>query len=173
MLYLLDANVLITANNQYYPVDRVPEYWEWLHHVCSKGHVKLPLEIYEEVKSGPAEERDMLFAWLQQDDIKKAVVLPGEAKLAHVRHITQKGYASDLTDSEVEQIGRDPFLIAHAFADRAGRCVVTVETSQPSKQRQNRKIPDVCVAMGVQWCDPFAFGRNLGFSTNWKTKLGA
>ena len=30
MLYLLDANVLITANNLYYPIDSVPEYWEWL-----------------------------------------------------------------------------------------------------------------------------------------------
>lgn len=25
MLYLLDANVLITANNLYYPIDSVPE----------------------------------------------------------------------------------------------------------------------------------------------------
>jgi hypothetical protein len=30
MLYLTDANVLITANNLYYPIDRVPECWEWL-----------------------------------------------------------------------------------------------------------------------------------------------
>jgi hypothetical protein len=173
MLYLLDANVLITANNQYYPVDRVPEYWDWLHHVCSNGHVKLPVEIYEEVKAGPAEERDTLFAWLQQEDIKKAMVLSGAANLTHVRHIIAKGYASDLTDAEVEQIGRDPFLIAHAFADRGSRCVVTVETSQPSKQRQNRKIPDVCKAMGVRWCDPLTFGLDLGFSTNWKAKVGA
>jgi hypothetical protein len=28
MLYLFDANVLITANNTYYPVSDVPEYWE-------------------------------------------------------------------------------------------------------------------------------------------------
>lgn len=51
--------------------------------------------------------------------------------------------------------------------------MVTVETSQPSKQRQNKKIPDACNALGVRWCDPFAFGRDLGFSTNWRTKLGA
>lgn len=30
MLYLLDANVLITANRTYYPLERVPEYWAWL-----------------------------------------------------------------------------------------------------------------------------------------------
>ena len=33
MLYLLDASVLITAYNSYYPIDRVPEYWEWLVHM--------------------------------------------------------------------------------------------------------------------------------------------
>lgn len=27
MLYLLDANVLITASRLYYPVDQVPEFW--------------------------------------------------------------------------------------------------------------------------------------------------
>lgn len=30
MLYLLDANELITAHNLYYPIDVVPEFWEWL-----------------------------------------------------------------------------------------------------------------------------------------------
>ena len=32
MLFLLDASVLITANNTYYPIERVPEFWEWLAH---------------------------------------------------------------------------------------------------------------------------------------------
>jgi len=53
MLYLLDANVLITANNTYYPVDRVAEYWEWLIYMSKSGYVKMPLEIFEEVKDGP------------------------------------------------------------------------------------------------------------------------
>ena len=30
VLYLLDANVLIDANRDYYPIERVPEFWEWL-----------------------------------------------------------------------------------------------------------------------------------------------
>ena len=30
VLYLLDANVLIDANRDYYPVARVPEFWDWL-----------------------------------------------------------------------------------------------------------------------------------------------
>ena len=29
-LYLLDANVLIRAHEDYYPVDRIPPFWTWL-----------------------------------------------------------------------------------------------------------------------------------------------
>lgn len=35
MLYLIDANILITANNNYYPVDAVPEYWAWLEYMAN------------------------------------------------------------------------------------------------------------------------------------------
>ncbi len=30
MLYLIDASMLITASNSYYPLDSVPEFWELL-----------------------------------------------------------------------------------------------------------------------------------------------
>jgi len=52
VLYLLDASVLITASNSYYSIDRVPEFWDWLSHVGSQDKVKIPLEIFEEIKDG-------------------------------------------------------------------------------------------------------------------------
>lgn len=48
MLYLIDANVLITAHNDYYPIDGVPEFWDWLTHQATNGILKMPVEIYEE-----------------------------------------------------------------------------------------------------------------------------
>lgn len=42
-MYLLDANVLMTANNTYYPIHVVPEFWAWLAHQCATGHVKMPI----------------------------------------------------------------------------------------------------------------------------------
>lgn len=59
MLYLLDANVLITAKNQYYEFGRVDQYWEWLAFQGEQGHVKIPIEIYEEITVG----KDDLAAW--------------------------------------------------------------------------------------------------------------
>ncbi len=171
MLYLPDANVLITANNFYYPIDRVPEYWEWLSYMGSQGHVKMPFEIFEEVKEGPDDaEKDLLFAWLQEDANKKALLLDERVDPGLVQKVIAEGYAPDLTDDEVEQIGRDAFLIAYGLAARE-RCVVTVETSAPKKQRQNRKVPDVCKAMGAPCCTPFEFNRALGFRTQWKMDI--
>lgn len=171
MLYLLDANVLITAHSYYYPVDAVPEFWSWLEHQCRTGNIKMPIETFEEVKDGSNDtERDLLYAWVQQTHIKPDLVLAEDVDPALVQHVIETGYANDLTDDEVDQIGRDPFLIAYGLAAPAGRCVVTTEVSKPRKQRQNRKIPDVCNSLGVQCIDTFSMLRTLRFTTNWQTQ---
>jgi Domain of unknown function (DUF4411) len=166
MIYLLDASVLIAAHTQYYPIDRVPEYWEWIRHQASKGVVKLPVEIFEEIKDGP-KDKDLLFEWLQDDATASVLLLDDVIEPSTVQHVIDVGYANDLTEIEIDQLGRDPFLIAHALTSD-DRCVVTVESSKPKKLRQNRKIPDVCMVLGVKSCNPFEFNKTLGFSTNWK-----
>lgn len=62
MLYLLDANVLITANSSYYPIDVVPEFWDWLLHLGQQNRVKVPFEILEEITVG---RKDPLVEWLK------------------------------------------------------------------------------------------------------------
>jgi hypothetical protein len=168
MLYLLDANVLITAQNQYYPVDAVPEFWGWLVHMGNAGNIKMPIETLEEVKDGSNDtERDLLYAWIQDDANRAAILFDEDVQPALVQRVTDH-YAPDLTDDELEAIGRDPFLIAHALADPAHRCVVTTEVSKRRLQRQNRRIPDVCADVGVQCCDTFAMLRALRFRTGWR-----
>ena len=137
----------------------------------NQGHVKMPFEILEEIKDGPEDaEKDLLFAWLQEEANTNALLLEESVVPNLVQKVIAEGYAPDLTDDEVEQIGRDPFLIAYALAGRE-RCVVTVETSAPKKQRQNRKVPDVCKAMGAKCCNPFELNRELGFRTQWKKDI--
>ena len=168
MLYLLDASLLITANNTYYPVDSVPEYWAWLQHHAEQGNLKMPLEIFEEVKDGPDGTKDLLFGWIQTAAVKKALVFSEKVNASLVEKVITKGYAANLTDTETEQLGRDPFLVAYAMVDPENRMVVTSEVSKPSLTRQNRRLPDVCKTMKVQSCGPFALNRALQFSTKWK-----
>jgi hypothetical protein len=163
LLYLLDANVLIDANRDYYPIKRVPEFWEWLVYKGEKGQVKIPIEVYEEIKEG----KDDLAIWAKKDETETALLFNEDADVSLVSRVTDGGYAADLTDDEVEKIGRDPFLIAYALASIKDRCIVTTEGSRPSRQRANKHVPDVCNGFGVRCCDTFEFLRDLNFSTKW------
>jgi hypothetical protein len=167
MLYLLDANVLITANSTYYPIDQIPEFWSWVHHQSSSNKIKIPREIFEEIKAGRKDD-DPLLDWICTPEIEAALLLNEAVDGSLVQHIVASGYAPDLRDDEVEKIGRDPFLIAYALADSANRTVVTIEVSRPSAQRANRKVPDVCQSVGVVSCGPFALNKALGFTTGWR-----
>lgn len=168
MLYLLDANVLITAHNLYYPIDAVPEFWGWLAHQGEVGNIKMPIETFEEVKDGSNDaDRDLLYSWIQDDTHRAAILFEEQVQPHLVQQVTNQ-YAPDLTDDELEAIGRDPFLIAHALADPSDRFVVTTEVSKPSWKRQNRKIPDICTDIGIQCFNTFDMLRALQFSTRWR-----
>ncbi|MCY4375718.1 MAG: DUF4411 family protein [Spirochaetaceae bacterium] len=124
MLYLLDANVLIDADRDYYPLNRVPEFWAWIVDRATKDQTKIPLEMCEEVLKGKVlKGKDDLPNWLKTN--RDVMQLPENANARIVTHVTESGYAPDLTDQEVERIGLDPFLIAYALVDPTQRIVVT------------------------------------------------
>ena len=165
MLYLLDANVFITAERDYYSLDRVPEFWDWLIHMGRTGRIKTPQEIYDEVVDGKGE----LVEWMK--DNQAALLLDEFAPIELVTTVLEHGYAGDLNDEEIEKIGRDPFLIACALVDLKGHCVVTTENSKPRRLRANRKIPDVCADFDIYCIDTFELIRRLNFRTDWRTAL--
>lgn len=167
MLHLLDANVLIDANRDYYPMDRVPEFWGWLQHQGSIGNVKVPVEVWEEIKEGT----DELAQWIKKDEVRNDLLLDEPADVTLVSRAAEEGYVDDLTDDEVLKLGRDPFLVAYALVDPANRCVVTTEVSKPSKTRANRKLPDVCRSFGISSYNTFDLTRRLDFSTDWETRV--
>lgn len=168
-MFLLDANVLITAHNTYYPVDTVPEFWHWLVYQCEQGQVKMPIETFEEIRDGSTDtEQDKLYAWIRDATNRDALLLEEQVEPVLVQRVISSGYADDLSDSEVDQLGRDPFLIAYALASPESRCVVTTEASKPRKQRQNKRIPDVCNSLGLRCADTFLLARELRFSTGWQ-----
>ena len=159
-MYLLDANVLITANHTYYPIDKVPEFWEWLLFQADSGKLKIPLVIIEELKGG-RKEGDLLSEWIRDKENEQLLLLDAEVKIENVQLVVEKGYASDLTDNEYEKIGRDAFLIAHAKS-LPNSIVVTAEQSKPRRTRANRHVPD------VECCVQFPMQRELDFRTGWR-----
>ena len=133
------------------------------------GRVKIPEENFEEIVRPQPENPDSLIDWAltNRDDI----VLNEAVNEGNVSLITAQGYAEELSDIEIEKIGRDPFLMAYAYVDPNNRTVVTTEVSAPSKVRANRKIPDVCRDFGIRPIDTFALIRELDFRTDWRSNL--
>jgi hypothetical protein len=79
VLYLFDANVLITANNTYHAIDQVPESWEWIQYQGEAGNIKLAPEIMDEILAGQNTQKgkkneDLLLVWIKQPVIKKALL---------------------------------------------------------------------------------------------------
>lgn len=166
MIYLLDTNVLIDANRDYYPLDRVPEFWDWLLFYGNSGIIKIPFEIYREITNG----NDNLAVWAKNESVKAALILDEEVDSELIIRVVHEGYDSNLSDIEYDEIGRDAFLIAYALKDNNNRCVVTTEASKPSKQKANRHIPDVCNQFDISWYHTFILTKLLNFSTSWKNQ---
>jgi len=173
LLYLLDANTLIDAKRNYYPIDRVPEFWDWLVYQGQQNLLKIPLEIFEEFsgKTDKHGNKDMLVEWAERQEIIKALLLEEDVDRSIVSQIVYEGYTSNPTDEDINKVGRDPFLIAYAKIDVENRVIVTTEISKPKKKGANRKIPDVCRDFGIRCINTFQLISELNFSTSWNLHL--
>lgn len=158
MLYLLDANCFIGASQMYYPLDRVPEYWEWVLVEAQAGHIKLPQETYEEVANGHDEISD--WAKANKDQLLLDEVVDG----GKVTVVIETGYAPDLSEAEIEKLGKDPILISYGYRN-GERTIVSKEVSSPAKTRANRKVPDVCAGLAMACIDDFQLIKLLDFRT--------
>ncbi len=168
MIYLIDANCLITAHNLFYPTNRVPEYWAWVRHHARAGSIKMPTEVFEEIKEGGHDaDKDLLYRWIQQEGLKTDLVLDEECDFGFVQTILLEGYAPDLNELELAKIGRDPFLIAYGMASPGDRCVVSHEVSAKDAKRAKKKIPDVCARFAIPNCTFWQLLRKLDFKTSW------
>ena len=163
MLYLLDANVLVDANRDYYPIQRVPEFWHWFVFLGGQEQIKVPWEVYVKV----TDANDDLAEWLK--DNRTAMLLAENVDVGLVDYVISEGYADDLTDDEIERLNEDPVLIAYTLADRERRCLVTTERSRPTRERANRHIPDVCGDLDVCCRHTFELIDELDFHTGWNT----
>lgn len=154
-MYLIDSSALITAKNHYYQFNRVPQFWEWLHHHAAHGNVKVPHEIFEEV----TKQDDDLKNWIVgiKDDIL-VVSTDYDTRLSEV--LDCYGQGEVLTPADLEKIANDPYLIACALHEKA--VVVTGEVPKPTKRRANRKIPDICGDLQIEWTNVHGFEGRAG-----------
>ncbi len=164
-MYLLDTNVLIEAHRWYYAFDLAPGYWEWLTCQFSSGELGSVSRVRDELvasRGNGEAEADWLARWVSQQPSSFWIEPQGPTthelkNLSQWAAEPQRGYRAAAVDEFLNSA--DLFLIAEAVASNS--VVVTRERSEPGA-RKRIKIPDVCLAHGVAYADPFDVYRRLG-----------
>ena len=167
MQYLLDSNVLITANSTYYEIDRIPHFWDWIARQAVLNTVKLPEQMMKEIT--PNNKYDTFLKWLAANSV--ALTLNPENIQRFSTVVLRRGYgineSEQLAAGFSESNANDAILVAHALADKANRKVVTLEsvqeTGNPLPLPRRRKIPLVCRELGVECINTFDLIRELDF----------
>jgi hypothetical protein len=151
-MYLLDANVFITAKNVHYGLDFVPAFWDWIDRAGAAGKVCSIDAVKRELDAGS----DELSTWA---DAHKSLFLPVDDQTAtSLQALSQWVALSDYTPAaQTTFLGNADYQIV-AFARAGGHTVVTHERSEPSSYKRI-KIPDACAAMSVPCVTPFTMLR--------------
>jgi hypothetical protein len=152
--YLLDDDVFIQAKNLHYGFAFCPAFWDWLDRANASGLV----HSIDKVAGDLQGHQDGLAQW--------AATRPGLFQATDAAVLTSFATVSNWANSHprydraaiAEFLNvADSYLVAHGHAK--GLVVVTHEKSEPlSKARI--KIPDACIALGVQSMTPFRMLRD-------------
>ncbi len=164
-LYLLDANVLIEANADYYPPARIPQFWLWLARRAKQGIVKMPVAILDEITPNNSDEP--FTGWLSQNrNDLQFNELTTNAMLNHVYH-EGYGFNQNSDPVQLEILQNDAVLVSYGLIDTEARKVVTMEKRQTPQDTlplpTNRKIPLVCRLLGIPCITTFDLIRELDF----------
>ena len=158
MAYLLDANTLIQAKNEYYGFDLCPGFWDWLDQQNAAGEVFSIDRIQQELERG----NDDLATWATAhgNGFFQPVDDQTNQAMATVATWVQNGNFTDNAKREFLSCA-DPFLIAHAMAH--GHTVATHEVHVEG-ERKKVKIPTVCRGLNVPCLRTFDMLRQKGAS---------
>ncbi|SFU84563.1 protein of unknown function [Alicyclobacillus macrosporangiidus] len=151
--YVVDANVLITAYQNYYAHDLLPRFWDVLPNesrVCSIDRV------LRELRRG----NDWLSSWAQQH--RDWFLSTDEISVLERYRDVVNWVASVSRYKEENKMafyeGADPWLVAYASVHHL--TVVTLERPEPNSRKV--KVPDVCNQFGVPVVNTFRMLRSLG-----------
>jgi len=158
-VYVLDADVFMTAARSYYAFDLVPAFWDVLVREATKGRLLSIDRVKAEIDRG----NDGLKQWANHDFHMWFVSTNERSVVGRYRAIMQWAAAqhhfTDAAKNEFADAGNaDAWLVAYARATNG--TLVTHETLDKTTRRKI-KIPNVCEAFGVEYVNTFEMLRAL------------
>lgn len=154
-MYLLDANIFITAKNLHYGFDFVPAFWEWLDHGHSAGVLCSTDKVHRELTT----IADELSVWTQG---RESLFLKPDASIVpSLQRLATWARSGRFTPSAADEFLRVADFELVAYAHAHGHTVVTHERPNPLAKRKIF-IPDACSELAVPWMSPFEMLRDSG-----------
>ena len=155
MPYLLDTNIFIRCKNEM-PMDVFQGFWKRLAELAQKGQIFSSIKVKEEIDRG----NDELEQWCN-DNLPKGFFLPFNAHAEYATLMTWADNCAVFSTAAKKEFATvaDAFLVATAAAHNMK--VVTFETSDPNCKKRV-KVPDACIALGVEYCSLIDVLHELG-----------
>lgn len=155
--FVLDTSVFIQAYKDYYSMDLVPAFWDFLVQANRAGTVYSIDRVYQELEA----KDDALFDWAKDN---LSVFTPSTGTdVASVYHdmVNWVQNNQNFTDAAKHKFARvaDGWLASYAKVH--GSVLVTQE-SYDARTRSNVKIPNLCQQYGIAWTNTFGMLRRLG-----------
>ncbi len=148
MNYIFDTNIFIRSKNDM-PADIWPTFWTRIAELIRDGKIHSSIKVKEEIDRG----NDELTKWMKINADKNFYYQIDSDVL--VKYAEAQNWAKNNTIFKPIAINEfanvaDAYLVATAAAKNL--TLVTYEKSNPSC-RNRVKIPDACIALGVNFCD--------------------
>lgn len=173
MIYLIDSNIFISTHRVSHLMDIHPSFWNQLEKILQRDDVfsidkiKDELEYFEDDLKVWIKSNINKSFWQKTDvAIEKYADIQNWAHAQNYYPITLKDFANSSK--------ADPFLIAYSIYLREKKSIqstiVTLETSSPDSKKII-KIPDVCIAFGIEYVDNNEFFRQIGATFKFRISL--
>ncbi|MUG68437.1 DUF4411 family protein [Paenibacillus campinasensis] len=163
-MYVLDANVFISAHRGYYDFDLAPSFWRSLESHASQNNIRSIDKIQDEIISSNPKNPDRLHLWSAANFKDYFERTDSQDVIDSYSEIQQWAYSNQqFTASAKDEFARnaDAWLIAYTKAK--GHTLVTHEAYNP-EMRKRILIPVVCRQFNVDYVNTFEMLRSLQVS---------
>lgn len=160
-MFVLDANVFISAYRSYYSFDIVPSFWTTLLKLADQAELCSIDKIQQEIINPQEKTPDQLHEWSSNNFKNFFERTDAQDVFQNYGRIQQWANDNDhFTDAAKEEFARnaDAWLIAYSMAKRY--TLVTHETYKPETKRRIL-IPVVCKTFGIDYVNTFEMLRKL------------
>lgn len=154
--YIFDTNIFIKSKNEM-PHDLWPTFWMKLSDLMRSGQISSSIKVKEEIDRG----KDELTLWMK-NNASESFYHPVDTNVLKKYSDAQNwARAKNFSPNALNEFAdvADAYIVATAAVK--GYTLVTNEISAPNSVKRV-KIPDVCAALGVKYCDLNTVLRELG-----------